>query len=73
MQNLKDSKVESVVKTRLLFESQVSGTAIEVEVDNGIVTLTGMVDTDSEKQLAMAIAQNTDDVKEVVSNLTIGK
>ncbi|GAA0854446.1 BON domain-containing protein [Aliiglaciecola litoralis] len=73
MQNLKDSKVESVVKTRLLFESEVSGTDIEVEVEEGIVTLTGKVDSNAERDLAVSIAKKTSDVKDVVSNLTIGK
>ncbi|MDO6692319.1 BON domain-containing protein [Aliiglaciecola sp. 3_MG-2023] len=73
MQTLKDSKVESVVKTRLLFESEVSGTDIEVEVEDGIVTLTGELDSNAERELAVTIAENTDDVKNVVSNLTIGK
>jgi osmotically-inducible protein OsmY len=71
MQTLKDSKVESVVKTRLLFESEVSGTDIEVEVEKGVVTLTGKVKTDSERDLAVAIAKKTSDVKKVVSRLTV--
>lgn len=73
MQTLRDSKVETVVKTRLLFESEVSGTDIEVEVKEGVVMLNGQVDSDAERDLAIAIAKNTDDVKNVVDNLTIGK
>lgn len=73
LQALKDSKVESVVKTRLLFESEVSGSDIEVEVEEGIVTLEGKVSSDSERDLAVAIAKNTTDVKRVVNNITIGK
>jgi osmotically-inducible protein OsmY len=71
MQSLKDSKVETVVKARLLFESQVSGLDIEVEVENGMVTLTGNVDTDAERDLAVAIAENTDDVRRVVDKLEL--
>ncbi|MDO6427696.1 BON domain-containing protein [Thalassotalea sp. 1_MG-2023] len=69
MQSLKDSKIETVVKTRLLFESQVSGLDIEVEVKNGEVTLSGKVESDSERDLAVAIAKNTDDVTNVVDKL----
>lgn len=68
---LMDSKVETVVKTKLLIESEVNGTDIEVEVNQGTVVLTGTVGSSSEKQLAVAIAKNTDDVKKVVNNLTI--
>ncbi len=69
MQSLKDSKIETVVKTRLLFESQVSGLDIEVEVKNGEVTLSGKIESDSERDLAVAIAKNTDDVTNVVDKL----
>lgn len=68
---LTDSKVEAVVKTKLLLESEVSGTDIEVEVEKGIVTLMGEVESDSAKQLAIAIAKNTDDVKTVVDKLDV--
>ncbi|MGS2719028.1 BON domain-containing protein [Paraglaciecola aestuariivivens] len=71
MQQLKDSKVETVVKTRLLFESEVSGLDIDVEVEKGVVTLKGEVASDSERQLAQAIAENTDDVTKVVNRLEL--
>ncbi|WJG09640.1 BON domain-containing protein [Aliiglaciecola sp. LCG003] len=71
MQALKDSKVETVVKTRLLFESEVSGLDIEVEVDAGTVTLSGEVESDAERDLAITIAKNTDDVINVIDKLKI--
>lgn len=69
--NLTDSKVEVVVKTKLLFESEVDGTDIEVEVDDGVVTLMGEVNSNSAKELAIKIAENTDDVKSVVDKLDV--
>lgn len=69
--SLTDSKVEAVVKTKLLLESEVSGTNIEVEVENGVVTLMGEVDSDSAKELAVAIATNTKDVKSVINKLEV--
>jgi hyperosmotically inducible periplasmic protein len=71
MQVLLDSKVETVVKTRLLFESEVSGLDIEVDVKDGVVTLTGVVKSDAERDLAVAIAKNTNDVKDVVSHIEL--
>ncbi|UUO23607.1 BON domain-containing protein [Colwellia sp. M166] len=68
---LMDSKIATVVKTKLLFESEISGTAIEVEVKEGVVTLLGHADSDAAKELAIAIAKNTTDVKSVVDNLTV--
>jgi osmotically-inducible protein OsmY len=69
MQSLNDAKIETVVKTRLMFESEVSGMDIDVESKMGEVTLSGTVDTDAERQLAIKIAENTNDVKNVVDML----
>lgn len=71
MQTLKDAKIETVVKTRLLFESDVSGMDIEVESKMGVVSLSGDIDSDAERQLAVKIAENTDDVKDVVDMLKV--
>ncbi|WP_166369892.1 BON domain-containing protein [Psychromonas sp. SA13A] len=69
--SLTDSKVEAVVKSKLLMSSDVSGTSIEVEVLNGVVILTGEVDSDSEEELAVMIAKNSEDVKSVINKLEI--
>uniref|UniRef100_UPI0040481DA1 BON domain-containing protein n=1 Tax=Shewanella baltica TaxID=62322 RepID=UPI0040481DA1 len=71
--SLTDSKVATVVKTRLLFSTDVSGTQINVDVANGIVTLKGEVASDAERQLALKIAENTDDVKKVVDKIKVVK
>ncbi|WNO59578.1 BON domain-containing protein [Rheinheimera sp. MMS21-TC3] len=70
---LKDAKITTVVKTRLLFESEVSGTSINVDTKNGTVTLKGEVDSSAEKDLAITIAKNTKDVKNVVDKLRVDK
>lgn len=68
---LQDAKIATVVKTRLLMESEVSGTAINVDAENGVVTLTGEVDSAAERDLALAIARNTADVSRVVNQLDV--
>lgn len=68
---LQDSKVASVVKTRLLMESEVGGTDIDVDSKSGVVILQGQVKTKAEQDLAIAIAKNTNDVKEVIDNIEI--
>jgi osmotically-inducible protein OsmY len=70
---LTDAKVATVVKTRLLFESETSGTAIDVEVVDGVVMLKGEVESDAEKDLAEAIAKKTNDVKRVDNQLRVAK
>lgn len=69
--SLTDSKISTVVKTRLLLESEVSGTDIAVSTDNKVVTLSGEVSSDAEQDLALAIARNTNDVDKVVNQLSV--
>lgn len=68
---LKDAKIATVIKTRLLLESEVSGTNINVDVKNGAVVLEGKVASDAERDLAIQIAKNTKDAKKVVNNLRV--
>lgn len=71
LQSLTDSKVASVVKTRLLMDTQVAGSDIDVDVSEGVVTLDGSVYSEAEKDLAVVIARNTNDVERVVDKLEV--
>ncbi len=68
---LTDAKIATVIKTRLLMDTDISGFDIDVDVENGVVTLTGDVDSDAERDLAVEIAKNVSDVKDVESNLRV--
>lgn len=68
---ISDAKIVTVLKSRLLDESEVSGTDIEVDVDNRVVTLKGNVKSETERQLVVSIAENTDDVDSVKDMLTV--
>lgn len=70
-QDMKDAKIATVIKTRLLLESELSGTDINVDVSQGVVTLAGSVRNPSERDLAVAIAKNTADVSDVKSELSV--
>ena len=69
--DLTDAKITTVITTRFLFDSEVGGTDIDVDTDNGVVTLNGSVESSAEKQLALEIAKNAEDVRDVVDNLSI--
>ncbi|GAA65442.1 hypothetical protein P20311_3252 [Pseudoalteromonas sp. BSi20311] len=69
--DLTDAKITTVITTRYLFDSEVGGTDIDVDTDNGVVTLRGTVESDAEKKLAMEIANNAEDVRKVVDELTV--
>lgn len=68
---LTDAKIATVIKTRLLLDSDISGFDIDVDVEAGYVSLTGDVDSDAERQLALEIAKNASDVIEVKDNLRV--
>ncbi|MBQ4798558.1 BON domain-containing protein [Pseudoalteromonas sp. MMG006] len=69
--DLTDAKITTVITTRFLFDSEVDGTDIDVDTDNGVVKLKGSVESEAEKQLAVKIAKNAEDVRDVVDELTI--
>ena len=66
-----DTKIATVVKTRLLMDREVAGTDIDVSSRNGTITLSGFVASSAEKDLAEAIARNTTDVDKVVNKLKV--
>jgi hyperosmotically inducible periplasmic protein len=68
---LTDAAITSAVKTKFLAEPGVSGLNINVDTDNHIVTLTGMVKSKAEADKAMTIARETKGVRRVVNHLKI--
>ncbi|WP_299595408.1 BON domain-containing protein [uncultured Microbulbifer sp.] len=66
-----DTKIATVVKTRLLMDREVAGTDIDVASKNGTIILRGFVESDAEKDLAEAIARNTNDVEKVQNKLKV--
>ncbi|KWT99679.1 MAG: BON domain-containing protein [Vibrio toranzoniae] len=71
VQALTDSHIKTLVITRLLMNTNVSGTDIEVETENSVVILKGSVASGGEHDLALSIANNTPNVEEVIDKLDI--
>jgi osmotically-inducible protein OsmY len=61
------------VKSALLFHRNVSATGTDVDVKNGIVTLTGEASSLAQKELTTEYAKDIDNVKEVRNEMTIAK
>ena len=59
------------MKTRLLADPDVSGLRIDVDTRDGIVTLTGIVNTAAEKSRALEDAGKVDSVTRVEDRLTV--
>lgn len=59
------------VKTRLLTSDNTSGLAISVETEGDVITLSGAVDSEEERELAELIARNTSGVSDVRNELRV--
>lgn len=66
-----DGAITSAVKTRFLADPMVKGLKIDVDTDNGVVTLNGNVASKAEMDKATELARSTTGVKRVVSNLRV--
>lgn len=66
-----DTAITTAVKSKLLANSSTSGMDIHVETNHGVVTLSGTVGSDAEKDLAERIARNTDGVNDVTNDLEV--
>ena len=68
-----DAAITSAVKTKFLADSTVKGLQIDVDTNNGMVTLNGNVKTRAEADRAMMLARDTNGVKTVHDNLKIAR
>ncbi len=68
---IQDAAITAMVKTGLLTNSNISGTDINVETKQRVVTLKGKVESNVESDLAEKIAENTEDVKDVENELQV--
>ena len=59
------------VKTRLLLNEHTGGLDINVDSMNGVVTLSGTVESEEESALAEQIAKNADDTRKVNNRLQV--
>jgi hyperosmotically inducible protein len=73
-QPMGDAWITTKVKTDLLATKDVSGLAIDVDTKDGVVKLTGQVDSKAQADKAVAVAKKIDGVKKVDSAaLTVKK
>jgi osmotically-inducible protein OsmY len=68
---LGDTWLTTKVQSKFFLDDEVKGREIDVSTMNGVVTLTGTVRSESEKRQAVAIARNTDGVRQVNDQLRI--
>lgn len=66
-----DTGISTKVKTNLIADETVKAAKINVDVQDKIVTLSGVVDTQTIKDKAVSVARATNGVTEVVDKITI--
>jgi hyperosmotically inducible periplasmic protein len=66
-----DTAIHTKVKTALLNDPIVHGTEIAVQVDRGVVSLSGAVNGDVEKRKAEEITRGVDGVRGVENNIMV--
>ncbi|HUH00324.1 MAG TPA: BON domain-containing protein [Gammaproteobacteria bacterium] len=70
-EGMSDAALTAKVKSRLLASENTSGLKIDVDANDDTVTLSGEVESDTERELAVMIAANTAGVEDVRDNLSI--
>jgi hyperosmotically inducible protein len=66
-----DPGITTAVKTKLAADDVVKAYRIDVDTTEGVVTLSGAVDTPAARERAVQLARNTEGVANVVDNLTV--
>jgi osmotically-inducible protein OsmY len=66
-----DGWITTKIQASYFLNTDIRGRDINVETNNNVVTLSGMVRTEAEKQEAEQIARETDGVTRVVNNLKV--
>jgi len=72
-ETIDDSYITGAVKTQLASDKMVSLTRVEVETNNGVVYLTGQVQTAEQRSHIASLASQVKGVKQVVNNLQVIK
>ena len=66
-----DAGITGLVKTKLAADTKVSAFEINVDTSNGVVTLTGNVDSQEAKDEALKLAKETSGVHDVVDMIAV--
>lgn len=66
-----DAEIKDDIRNRLVWDSWVDADQVNIDVKNGVVTLTGQVDSIVEKRAAGDDAWDTPGVLDVVNNLKV--
>lgn len=68
-----DDALHDMVKRRLANDADVKGGALDIEVQDGVVTLRGKVETEKQRKKAEKLAKKIKGVKRVVNEIQLSE
>jgi hyperosmotically inducible periplasmic protein len=69
--NITDASITTAISTKLLLNTEIDSTKIDIDTDNRKVVINGSVDSEAEKDLVHHIAKNTFEVVKVENRLAV--
>jgi len=72
-QNVDDATITASVKSTLVADKAANLTRIDVDTNNGVVALNGVVESGDHKARAEQLARRVDGVRNVINNLQVQK
>jgi hyperosmotically inducible protein len=66
---LANGAITAKIKSKMTLDDTLEAMTIDVDTSNGVVTLSGTVDTEAQRQRALQLARETDGVRQVVDRL----
>jgi hypothetical protein len=68
---IEDGALTSKIKAKMALDDTVKAVDLDVDTRGGVVTLTGTVRSETERQRALALARETDGVSQVIDRLQL--
>lgn len=68
---IEDGALTSKIKAKMALDDTVKAVDLDVDTRGGVVTLTGTVRSETERQRALALARETDGVTQVIDRLQL--
>jgi hypothetical protein len=68
---LENGAITAKIKSKMTLDDTLDAIKIDVDTSDGVVTLTGTVDTEPQHQRAIQLAKETDGVREVVDRIKV--
>jgi len=70
-QDLNDTMLTSKIRAKLLQDPDIRSTNIDVDTNNNVITLTGILKTDKERNRVLYVVQKVAGNRQIVNNLSV--